>query len=275
MGLDRTRLHVGAAPATTARPAPHVAPPAAAAEAALHVRALGPLRIAGEAESGAGWTLGKPRELLLFLLLHPAGATREQVGAALWPEASKAQVSNNFHVTLHRLRRALGGTERVIAAQERYRLDPALAVDFDAPAFEAAGRGALAQPEGAARLAALEAAIARYTGDFLDGEPFGDWTLPHRDRLRRLWQGLLIARAEAEEMAGLPGAVESWERVLAADPYGEDAWRRLMALHARTGGRSRVLALYRRLEALLDAEFGAPPEPATTALLRTLTESAD
>jgi DNA-binding SARP family transcriptional activator len=48
-----------------------------------------------------------------------------------------------------------------------------------------------------------------------------------------------------------------------------------MALHARTGGRSRVLALYRRLEALLDAEFGAPPEPATTALLRTLTESAD
>ena len=50
----------------------------------------------------------RPRELLLFLLLHPEGASKEQVGVALWPDASASQLRNSFHVTLHRLRKVLG-----------------------------------------------------------------------------------------------------------------------------------------------------------------------
>ena len=38
----------------------------------LRVRALGPLQISGpEGDGGSAWSLAKPRELLLFLLLPP------------------------------------------------------------------------------------------------------------------------------------------------------------------------------------------------------------
>ena len=34
---------------------------------------------------------GRGRELLLYLLCNPRGATKEQIGAALWPEAEPAK----------------------------------------------------------------------------------------------------------------------------------------------------------------------------------------
>src|SRR3989454_8333344 len=93
-----------------------VGEPAAAARPAgaqvLQVNALGPLEISvdGERLPAAAWGEGgaKPRELLLYLLRHPARRTRDQIGPACRRDASPAQVKNKFHVTLHHLRRTLG-----------------------------------------------------------------------------------------------------------------------------------------------------------------------
>src|SRR2546427_15075 len=89
--------------------APPVAPPKQTSGTRhLTIRALGALQIS-QAAGPLIWASAKPRELLLFLLCHPEGRTREQVGLAFWPEASIEQVRNSFHVTLHRLRKTLGG----------------------------------------------------------------------------------------------------------------------------------------------------------------------
>jgi len=62
-----------------------VTPPLAPAAAdTLRVLALGPLQVfvGGEAIDTTVWGSARPRELLVYLLMHPDGRTKEQVGLA-------------------------------------------------------------------------------------------------------------------------------------------------------------------------------------------------
>jgi DNA-binding SARP family transcriptional activator len=243
------------------------------------VYALGGLRVCvgARAVPAAAWGSARPRELLAYLLAHPEGRTKEQVGLALWPEASAAQLRNNFHVTLHRLRKALGGAAWVALAGERYRVPAALVAEFDAARFAreaAAARAALARgAPGAA--AALEAALAGYGGDFLDGEGAGDWHLAFRAALRRAHAEGLLALGAAHAAAGRPGrAAEAYGRALARDPLREDAAAALMRCHAALGERAQALRVYRDLARRLRDELGAEPDAATTALAAELQRAA-
>jgi DNA-binding SARP family transcriptional activator len=134
----------------------------------------------GERLPAAAETDAKPRELLLYLLCHPAGRTRDQIGRALWRDASPAQVKNTFHVTLHRLRRLLGRPEWIVFGEGRYRVNPRFAVEFDGRQFETE----LRTRDTAARARAL----ARYRGDFLADITAGDWAREFRERWRRLYE---------------------------------------------------------------------------------------
>ena len=248
------------------------APPAdPAARQTLRVLALGALQVyvGGRLLDPSAWGSARPRELLVYLLMHPDGRTKEQVGLAFWPEASTAQLRNNFHVTLHRLRKALGNTDWVTLASDRYRVDPEALEEFDVPEFErdvAAARRALKrQQEGAG--AQLEQALARYRGDFLDGEPMGDWHLEHRDRLQRLYvEALTDLGAHHAHEERHAKAAEAYRRVLARDELHEEALRALMSSLAEAGERSQALRAYGRFAERLRQELEAEPEEETTRL---------
>jgi len=75
------------------------------------------------------WSDPKSRELLLHLLRHPTGRTRDQIGLELWPDASPAQVKNAFHVALHHLRSTLGRPDWIVFEEGRYRINPRFAVE--------------------------------------------------------------------------------------------------------------------------------------------------
>ena len=251
------------------------APGADGARTRLRVLALGPLQVfVGEkAVDPSAWGSARPRELLVYLLMHPEGRTKEQAGLAFWPDASTAQLRNNFHVTLHRLRRALGSTEMVTLVNDRYRVDPALVEEFDAAAFErdvtSARRALKRQAEGAA--AELERALTRYRGELLDGEPVGDWHIEHRERLQRLYVDALTelgAHYAREERYAK--AAEAYRRVLARDELHEEALRALMRCLAETGERSQALRVYRRFAERLRVELEVEPEEETTQLLARL-----
>jgi predicted ATPase/DNA-binding SARP family transcriptional activator len=243
------------------------------ATADLGVRALGPLQLFLRELPLEGDAFGssKPRELLLLLLCHPEGRTRDQVGLAFWPESSAAQVKNSFHVTLHRLRKALGRPEWIVMAGDRYRLDPTLRIDFDAARFETEVHAALHDRDPAHAEARLAAALALYRGEFLEGEVVGDWHLGLRDRLRRVHIDGLLAHARllmsAERFADAAVALRT---LLVRDPMHEEACRHLMLSHARTGERIRALRLYENLSVLLRDELSAAPDEATTALYQRL-----
>jgi DNA-binding SARP family transcriptional activator len=241
----------------------------------LRVLALGPLQVFvdGAPVESTAWGSARPRELLVYLLMHPEGRTKEQVGLCFWPDASSAQLRNSFHVTLHRLRKALGHPEWITLAHDRYRLDPAVIDEFDVQLFErevADARRALERREEGAS-AKLEHALARFRGDFLDGEPVGDWHLEIRDRLQRIYADALMelgARLAAEERHAK--AAEAYRRVLARDELHEEALVALMKCHAAVGERSQALRAYRRFADRLKAELEAEPDGDTRAYFEEL-----
>ena len=242
---------------------------------ALRVLALGPVEVLrdGTPVPRGDWKYGKPRELLLYLLTHPEGRTREQIGLVFWPDASAAQVKNSFHVVLHHLRKALGRADLVSFEGERYRVGWEAGVEFDAATFEretTAALRALAAGDDAAR-DRLRAALSLYRGAFLAEEGAGDWHLELRDRLARLHGEGLRAIAERLEREGAwSEAADAYRRIVLADELNEDAYRRLMRCLARAGDRTQALRAYERLAALLSADLEADPEPETVALYEEL-----
>jgi DNA-binding SARP family transcriptional activator len=253
----------------------HVAASVEPPQPKLRVSALGPLQVfVGERliESSA-WGSARPRELLVYLLSHPEGRTKEQVGLAFWPDASSSQLRNNFHVTLHRLRKALGAANWVLLSGERYVVDPALIGEFDAELFErevmAARRALKRQQEAAA--AQLEHALSRYRGDFLDGEPVGDWHVDTRERLQRMYVDSLMELGAQYQREDRPAkAAEAYRRVLARDELHEEALRALMSALAEAGERSQALRVYRRFADRLRSELQVEPAVETTRLVERL-----
>jgi predicted ATPase/DNA-binding SARP family transcriptional activator len=245
--------------------------------AELGVLALGPLKILrrGAALESGAWGSAKPRELLLYLLCHPDGVTRDQIGLALWPDAATDKVSNSFHVTLHRLRKALGDPAWVTKAADRYGVAPHVRTVFDATVFEAeTAAGMRDLKAGRDALERLRAALAIYRGPFLDDEVVGDWHLPVRDRLQRLHlDGLLALGGRLFDSERWTEAAETYWRLIANDDLHEEGYRRLMLSLAHAGDRSQALRLYPRLCTLLDEELGARPEPETVALFERLQDA--
>jgi predicted ATPase/DNA-binding SARP family transcriptional activator len=243
----------------------------APAPAALRVLALGPLQVFSGSTliDSSAWGSARPRELLVYLMLHPEGRTKEQVGLAFWPEASAAQLRNSFHVTLHRLRKALGNSDWITLTNDRYQVDPNVIAEFDVAIFEKevaeARRLLKRQSEGA--VAALERALDRFRGDLLDGEPAGDWHIEHRDRLQRIYAEALMelaARLATEERYAK--AADTYRRLLARDDLHEDAVRALMECHSKLGERAQAMRVYQRFADRLAKELDAEPDEETTEI---------
>ncbi len=239
---------------------------------ALRVLALGALDVAvdGAPIAPKAWGYAKARELLTFLLLHPDGRSRDQIGLALWPDASAAQVRNNFHVTLHHLRKALRRAEWVRFERERYRIAPVGDVEFDAREFEERITSALRSAKrGRVSLDDLRSALALYRGHFLEGESAGDWHLDVRDRLGRLHaEGLEILGASLLEAGRFEDAAMTFDRLVQQEELHEEGYRALMTCRARAGDRMAALREYRRLESVLERHAAARPSKATDELLR-------
>lgn len=113
-GTDMVAAATGARVVTTGAPPAEVV-----------VRALGRsgVALAGRWLGPEDWSYAKPRELLYHLLTRP-GATKAEIGLALWPDASRAELRNSFHTGLKFLRRAVGDavTVRYAGAPTTWRL---------------------------------------------------------------------------------------------------------------------------------------------------------
>ena len=238
----------------------------------LRVRALGGLEIyRGEEKVDANAQSARAREMLLYLLCHPSGSTKEQIGAALWPDADPGKLRNNFHVTVHRLRKTLGATKWVVANGETYAIAREAGVDFDAEKFEREAKAALRSLE----VSRLEDAASLYRGDFFANAGAGEWHLAVRDRLRDLYAEVLRnlgrARMSAREFRA---AAEVYAKLVDLDPLDEQACRNLMTCLGNEGDAAGASLAYRRLVQSLRREVDAGPDPATVKLHARITGEA-
>ena len=210
----------------------------------------------------------RTRELLVFLLLHPDGVSKEEVGVALWPEASASQIRNSFHVTLHRLRGLLGHAEAIRVEGNRYSVDPAFVGFFDVPQFESRAKAALAATrKGRDGGDELLAAIELYRGELLQSESAGEWHLERRERLQQTYLELLEAAGRQLLAAGRAAeAAAIYRRWIAADDLGEEAYRRLMLCLEALNEAPEALRVYRKLTTVLRKELDVEPEKASREL---------
>ena len=258
------------AQATGARAAAAQAGPAPAG--VLRIRALGEATVSrGDILlTAADWGYAKPRELLFLLATSPP-LTREQLGAALWPDQPAHQLGNSLHTALRGLRRALGSPDWVLYSDRRYSLNSAREYDCDVATFELALTEARKARGGDAALPDLQRAIAVYGGDFLAGLAAGEWAAARRDELRRSFESALLAAGRLHAAAGRHQAAAAvFRRAVAHEPLNETAHRELMQAWASLGETARAVRHYEELAQQLAGQLGVPPSAETTALYQRL-----
>jgi predicted ATPase/DNA-binding SARP family transcriptional activator len=261
------------------RAARRESPPAGPGDRAagpLRVRALGraTVELGGVALTTADWGYAKPRELLFLLITSPP-LTREQLGAALWPDLARQQLGNALHTALRELRRALGDNDWVRYAAGQYSVNRDRHCDCDVDVFESALAAAGRARPASAALPDLQRAIAAYGGDFLAGMSAGEWASARRDELRRRFESALLAAGRLHVAAGRhQAAVAVFRRAIEHEPLNESAHRELMTCWSLLGETARAVRHYTELATLLREQVGVPPAAETTALYERLSRSA-
>ncbi|HTP08606.1 MAG TPA: tetratricopeptide repeat protein [Anaerolineae bacterium] len=238
----------------------------------LHITALGKTSVlhGGIPVTDADWRYAKARELLFFLLTQ-SRVTKEQIGLALYPEASPSQLRDRLHRVLHSARHALGNNDWILFENDEYAFNRERSYWFDVEQFEQrvhAAQAALAASPRDVPLAIrlLQDAAPLYTGDFLP-ELDADWIMFRREELRRTaLEALLELGHLLLEEARSAEAVHVYQRVVELDNYLEVAHRELMRCYARQGDAGRARRHFQQLCDLLREELGTAPSPETMRL---------
>ncbi len=240
--------------------------------ARLRVFALGPTRVETSVEGsiGGSWIEQRPGQVLKFLICTRGRiATAEEIAHALWPEAGATALNSVryfIHILRTRLEPAREARERSRFIESRrggYSFDPRC-VWLDVTDFEqlvGGGLAVLVAGERTVALQRLERAINLYRDDFLSDEPYAEWALAERDRLRELAARCLSALVELRLGEGDLNAASRHARHLAdIEPYDSDAQRRHIELSLRRGRRSEAMRRYDMFRRRLQRDFNEEPD---------------
>ncbi len=225
-----------------------------------------------------GFVSRKAQALLVYLAVTGRAHFRDALAGLLWGESPEERAAGNLRVVLSNLRRLV--PDHVIITRRTVEFNRESdcwidVVEFESKMQEARGR----KRADTSCVLQLATCLRLYQGDFLDGfyvrgaPDFEEWLLVERERLRQtVLQSLhcLVQHhvARGEYVAG----IECVTRLLALDPWREEAHRELMRLLALSGQRSAALAQYEKCRHLLEAELGLEPLEETTALYQWLVD---
>jgi DNA-binding SARP family transcriptional activator len=246
----------------------------------VDVRIIGPVEVRGARRA---FGRSAARDLVVFLALHPRGATTEQWATALWPDRLMAPAT--LHSTASVARRALGrsaqGDLHLPRGRGRLRLGPTVGTDWDRLRRLAAAGGPGDWRRG----------LSLVRGRPFDGLAGADWTVLDGfaasveeavvELARRLAEHeLSVGDAEAAARAARAG--------LLASPGDERLYRLLFRAADAAGHPGGVEAAMAELLGLLGVDGangsrrpGEPPpgvatavHPATASLYRALSRRA-
>ena len=254
--------------------------------ALVRVAVLGPISATtASGPVGTGMRSGS-YGVLALLAAHPAGRTREQLAADLYPDADQQAADNRIRTdittTRRVLRHATGHHEAKFILYDpgtgRYRLDPDT-VEVDLWRMLTAIQAANTASDDQAALAALRDAAERYHGDFANGQ-HGAWALDYATTYRHQILSVYARIAEILETDHPEQALAALEAAIERDPVNEELYQRVMRIHGRLGRPDAVRRTMRLLEdRLADLGEAEPSEPthrlAARQLNPVLTRRAD
>ena len=234
---------------------------------ALDLTFLGGFEVGLDGAPVTGFISNKARALLCYLAVDGREQSRENLATLLWGDMPHVKALISLRQALANLRHLLG--EHVLVTRHTAAFDRHSAYRLDVAEFAAAVTGF----QHHADFQAGRQADALYRGDFLQGfhvrdaPTFDEWMMTQREWLHRLVVELFEDQAAYYARQG-EYALALWhlDRLLALEPWSEEAHRQRMLLLARLDRRSAALKQYATCRRILDAEFGVAPSAETMAL---------
>jgi DNA-binding SARP family transcriptional activator/Tol biopolymer transport system component len=221
----------------------------------LRLRTLGGLSIENAAATSGLTAHRRPLAVLALLAAEGRkGLSRDKIVALLWPDSDSERGRNSLSQVISLLRRELAAGDVVLGTTE-------LRVNTDVLASDVI--------EFEQRIAAhdLEAAIALYTGPFLDGvflrntPDFERWVDKERSRLHHVQEDALEQLAtRAAAVGDHAGAVRFWRQRVSMTPSDSRAAFKLMESLVALGDPAGALEHYRVHHSLLRDDLGLEPD---------------
>jgi DNA-binding SARP family transcriptional activator len=237
------------------------------------VRMLGVFDLTIGGHRVTDWRGQRTQSLMQFFTAHrDRNVPRDELIAAVWPDADEDGGRHRLHQAVYELRRTLRaigpGRSPVVCVDGGYRIDHEVPVWVDVEEFDdlasAASRCYAARRSDEA-IELGRQALKLYRGDFLCQVTAADWATAERNRLRACFVQLGVHLGDL--LAGRgdhAAALAVVDPVLSIEPWNEDAAVIKMRSHAHGGARSLAAAAYRSCAEALACEFGMTPAAQTT-----------
>jgi two-component SAPR family response regulator len=216
------------------------------------------------------WRTQSVRDLFLFFVYKEEAATKEQIGAVLWPETPSAQALRaRFKNEIYRLRRAVG-RDVIVFEDEYYRFNHQIDYDYDVEAFDSHLLRARKSTNSGSRIEHLQKAVELVRGPYL-ADVDAEWAIPERERL---WQAYGSALEELAYLYLDNGQLENClyicQLALKRDRFQETIYQIEMRAHSIIGDRSAVARRYQVCKSAM-GELGIPLSIETKQIYRELT----
>lgn len=202
------------------------------------------------------WRSKKAKELFYYLLARKSLASNEEIVEALWPDDSVEISTSSLKTTVYRVRQALF-FDCIQAYDAGYRINPDVPVGFDLEEFrnclKLAGAPEAGQEE---RQQNLSKAVELHAGPFLGGYDY-EWCDELRSEVEAKYQAALMNLAAHQTASGnFRQAIELLEKVIASDPWDEEAQYQCIQNYIYCGDPFLALQQLRRFARLLAEELG-------------------
>ncbi len=248
----------------------------------LEVQFFDRFEIRSEQKNVKEWHSSKAKSIIQYLMSRPREPiSRDSIMEALWPERDPKTARNNLKVAIYSLKKILNSLldQRkdfpcILFLQDSYLINPEIDLWLDVEQFEKHWtRGHYLEREGnlTAAIKEFESAEALYQGNYLEDEPYEEWTLVRRETLKDIYLIILGKLADhAMETNDYESCISFCQKILQKDPSCEDAYRRLIRCCSRLGNRNRSLRWYEICCKTMLAELDIAPDRETVALYEQL-----
>lgn len=243
---------------------------------------LGGMRITQGGEPLSGFVSAKAPAVLCYLAATGRPQFRLVLAGLLWGDLPEADACANLRKILSNLRHLVGS--HLIITPQTVAINRQGLCHLDVEAFQervdrhmSHGQRTLSDLSSAACLLDWTEAAALYQGDFLEGfyvrnaPAFEEWVAGQREHLRQTAARVFETLATYHAARGAYAmAIDYTSRLLALDPWREEAHRQMMVLLAHSGQRCAALAQYEICRRILAQELGIQPTAETNELYRRL-----
>jgi DNA-binding SARP family transcriptional activator len=240
----------------------------------LTAQLLGSCRISIDDHAIEDQISGRSLAVFQYLVFHHAQKQhREILMSVFWPDAPPDSARNNLNVALHSLRQVFRKVTDLPVIEFHngaYHFNPKLQIWLDVDNFEQHIQAGFANEQsGAIELAMQEYEIGvnLYQDDFLIDDPYEEWALAPRERLRIAYLNALGSLSQIYfSQEQYPACVVLCQRILERDNCREDTHSLLMRCYSRLGQRSLALRQYQVCVDALQSELGVNPVVETKQL---------